>query len=56
MFNDNFELVQDLKQLYQRSYVEYLTELQVLFSFLITVYQLQCNSGMDSGQQGGARH
>jgi len=28
VFNDNFELVQDLKQLYQRSYVEYLTELQ----------------------------
>ena len=49
MFNDNFELVQDLKQLYQRSYVEYLTELQVLFSFRITVHQLQCNSGMDSG-------
>jgi len=28
VFNDNFELVQDLKEVYQRSYVEYLTELQ----------------------------
>ena len=26
--NDHFELVQDLKDIYQKSYVEYLTELQ----------------------------